>query len=124
MLSSLARVVVASLAWSCPCIAGLVGWAHTVCGGALSSVGAARLWAGVIVHVVGVVVKGVQMEVVGALCPWVCFCVVCHRGHRRLSCGVMLVGWAGLGWVGMEGTHLDDDDDNLSLCTIVVPCIL
>jgi hypothetical protein len=79
VLSLLTCVIVVSLAWSCPCIAGLVGWAHAICGAALSSVGAARSWAGVVVHVVGVVVKGVQMEVVGVLprrcCLWVSFVV-------------------------------------------------
>jgi hypothetical protein len=29
-----------------------------------------------------------------------------------------------MGWDGMEGAHLDDDDDYSSSCAIVVPCIL
>jgi hypothetical protein len=50
--------------------------------------------------------------------------VVRGWGRHRLSGGVVLVGWAGMGWDGMEGTHLDDDDDdNSSSCTIVVPRI-
>jgi hypothetical protein len=100
---------------------------HAVCGGALSSRGAGRSWVGVVVHVVGVVVKGVKMEVVGTDSASLLFVgVVCGWGEMMWLGPPSSVWWGRVSWVGrdgMEGTHLDDNNNYLLSCAVVVPHI-